>query len=611
MQAMILAAGIGKRLGKYTRENTKCMVEAAGQTLLMRSISALRKANISRLIMVAGYEAEKLKKYVADHIHSMDIIFVDNEDYEKTNNIYSLYLARNYLLQDDTILLESDLIFDENLIQDLIQFPHPDAATVARYESWMDGTVTLVDANDNIVEFVRKQDFSFTQTGEYYKTVNIYKFSKAFSADYYLPFLEAYIKVYGSNQFYEQVLDAIAQLSNSGLKAFKLTGQKWYEIDDAQDLDIANTLFANEYDEIELYQKRFGGYWRFTELKDFSNLVNPYFPPPNLVDKMKYSFTALLTQYPSSAYMQNINAGCMFAVDEDQLIVGNGAVELIHAMKYMINGRVAVTVPGFNEYPRCFAHCELVKIQARHNDYSLQKADFMAAAAQADTLVIVNPDNPGGSFLDYNELLDIIVMCRDQGKRVIVDESFIDFADPARKYTLIRSGILKAYPNLAVIRSISKSYGVPGLRLGVLASSDQNFMAGIRDNIPIWNINSLGEYFLQNITQYQKEYITACEKLAKERETFARKLTALGFLKVYASQANFLLCEVKPPFTAAGLAKELLRKHKILVKDLSKKEGFEGRQYIRIAVKTEEDNQTLLTALSQETVLLPPFCFKI
>lgn len=603
MQALMLAAGMGKRLGKYTADNTKCMVEVAGQTIIIRAAAALRKAGIRRFIIVTGYKREKLKKYINENIDDMEIIFIDNEDYDCTNNIYSLYLAKDYLQQDDTILLESDLVFDEDLILDLVNCKYRDAATVAGYESWMDGTVTLLNSHDGIIDFVEKKDFSFNKTGDYYKTVNIYKFSKIFWSRHYLPFLEDYIKA-SKNQYYEQVLKAITNLSNSGLKAFKVTGQKWYEIDDAQDLEIANTLFADERKELGWYEKRYGGYWRFSDLHDFATLVNPYYPPQSMLDKMKYSFESLALRYPSAFYVQNINAGSMFDVDEEEIMVGNGAAELINSLKNVVSGRLAVTVPSFNEYLRCFEHCDLVKIKTGKNDYSLKKTDFINAIDLADTLVMINPDNPSGSFLDYDDVIEIIEKCSEQKKRIIIDESFIDFAEEARRFTLINSFLLNKYPNLIVIKSISKSYGIPGLRLGVLACGDKSLLADIKKHLPIWNINSMAEYFLQIVSQYQQDYMAACARIAAEREAFISKLAEITFLKVYDSQANFVLCEVRAPLTATTITERLLRNHRFFIKDLSSKEGFEGKQFIRIAVKDEKKNSLLIEALRVEETML-------
>lgn len=284
MQALMLAAGMGRRLGKYTEECTKCMIRVGERTLLERAVEALQLAGIQKLVMVVGWEHEKLIEYIHKNISGMEFEFVYNYDYATTNNIYSLYLAREQLMREDTLLLESDLVFDKQLLRKMAQSPEDNLVAVAKYEHWMDGTVAIISHDRIIQEFIEKKDFRFQNVNDYYKTVNIYKFSAEFSRRQYIPFLEAYITAYGKNQYYESVLKAIAHLSHAQLKAFVLDGVPWYEIDDAQDLDIADTIFAEEKDKLLRYERHFGGYWRFPELLDFCYLVNPYFPPQKMLD---------------------------------------------------------------------------------------------------------------------------------------------------------------------------------------------------------------------------------------------------------------------------------------------------------------------------------------
>lgn len=153
MQAIILAAGMGKRLKDLTSNATKCMVEVNGVTMIERMLSQLDALQLNKIIMVVGYESKKLMEYVQTLPISTKIEFVDNDVYYKTNNIYSLYLAREYLTQDDTLLLESDLIFEDAVLQRLIQNPYPSLALVAKFESWMDGTVVVHACHSMQVEF--------------------------------------------------------------------------------------------------------------------------------------------------------------------------------------------------------------------------------------------------------------------------------------------------------------------------------------------------------------------------------------------------------------------------------------------------------------------------
>lgn len=597
MQALMLAAGMGRRLGKYTEECTKCMIRVGGRTLLERAVESLRLAGIRKFVMVVGWEHEKLIQYIRENITGMEFEFVYNYDYAATNNIYSLYLAREQLARDDTLLLESDLVFDRTLLRKMVDAPEENLVAVAKYEQWMDGTVTILSPDGIIQEFVEKKDFQFQAAENYYKTVNVYKLSREFSRQQYIPFLEAYISAYGKNQYYELVLKALAHLSHAQLKAYILDGLPWYEIDDAQDLDIANAMFSEGTQRLTQYERHFGGYWRFPGLLDFCYLVNPYFPPRKMLEQMKYFYEPLLTQYPSGMAVQTLIAGKMFKLDEDYLLVGNGAAELINALGRVLRGRLAVSVPAFNEYLRCFENCEIIELPTAQDGFRLSKARLLQAAERSDVLAVINPDNPTGSFLTLPQLVEILDCCKGRGVRCIVDESFIDFAQRDLRYTLLSDSILERYPNLVVIKSISKSYGVPGLRLGVLASSDKALLQQIRRIMPIWNINSFAEYFLQIFTLYAGSYEASCDEIAARRLELEQELEQIPFLTAYPSQANFIMCRVESPYRSKDIAAQLLAGHSLLIKDLSEKGGFHGAQYIRVAVRDKADNSRLCSAL--------------
>lgn len=597
MQAMILAAGMGRRMGKYTAEKTKCMLTIGEKTLIQRVTEALKDAGITHLIMVVGYEGEKLRQYIEANITGMQVEYIQNNNYESTNNIYSLYMARDYLTRDDTILLESDLVFEGSIIKQLVDDPTENMVVVAKYEQWMDGTMVLLDSNRNIIDFVDKEQFRYADADHYYKTVNIYKFSKEYSVNQYIPFLEAYIKAYGTNQYYEQVLKALAHIRSSELKALVLSHEKWYELDDSQDYDIANTIFADESNILRKYELHFGGYWRFPRLIDFCYLVNPYYPPQKMINQMKYFFDNLLTQYPSGMSIQRLNASSMFGVDEDYLLVGNGAAELISALGKVLNGKMLIETPTFNEYLRCFTNCSFLKIDGSKLDYKLVPEEYISRLDECNIVTIINPDNPSGSFLNFKELEKLLNECKQRDILCLIDESFIDFADENVRYTLLNNNILKRYPNLVVIKSISKSYGVPGIRLGVLATSNKKLLEKIKPELAIWNINSYAEYYLQIQRLYKNKYLYACNCISAERNRFSEELSKFKQLKVYPSQANYIMCKVSGGISSHKLATELISKYDLLIKNLSSKDGFKGNSFIRIAVRAKEDNDILLEAL--------------
>ena len=599
MQAIILAAGMGKRLGELTQDNTKCMVKVNGVSLIDRTLTQLSNLNLTRVVIVVGYKGDKLRDYISSEYKGLKIEYIYNPVYDKTNNIYSLSLAKKELQEDDTLLIESDLIFDDSLFPLIVNNPYPNLALVAKYETWMDGTMVRLDEENNIVNFVPKKAFKYSDVDCYYKTVNIYKFSKEFLCTHYVPFLDAYTKALGNNEYYEQVLRVITLLDKCELKALPLDDQKWYEIDDIQDLDIAETLFAPEEDRLPLYQKRYGGYWRFPNLLDFCYLVNPYFPPKKLKDELKANFDVLLSEYPSGMRINSLLIAKYFHIRKEYAVVGNGAAELIKSLMEHTKGKIGVVFPTFEEYPnRCNSE-QLVTYIPNNFDYSYTAADLKSyfADKSISTLLLVNPDNPSGNFIPYPDLLGLIEWAKNKEIRIVIDESFVDFSVGYENNTLLKDTVLEHFDNLVVMKSISKSYGVPGLRLGVLASSNQELINQIKKDVSIWNINSFAEFYMQIYGKYEADYKKASAMFIDERERFYKGLQTISWLRVIPSQANYFLCEVTDKYTSYDLMKLLLMKHNLFIKDCSTKKGFEGKNYVRIAIRNTADNNKLLDCL--------------
>lgn len=609
MQALMLAAGLGKRLGRYTKDGTKCMVEVNGKALIEYAIEALVKAGLKKFTLVVGYKADKLKSFIASkfnesNLNGMQIEYIENDVYDKTNNIYSLWLAKDKLTEDDTILLESDVIFDEKILFDFINSKDTDLAMVSKFEPWMDGTCVLLDNNKNIVGMLDKAHFDWTDTEKYYKTVNIYKLSKDFSKQYYVPFLEAYRTAFGNNEYYETVLKALVSLKSDCMKGFEVRGDQWYEIDDPSDLAIAENRFAPTKEKLELMEYRYGGYWRFPQIVDFCYLVNPFFPPKKMTDELKANFDTLLRAYPSGAKQQNLLAGKIFNILPEHIAVGNGAAELISSYCSMITGKTAIPYPTFNEYPARFCNSETVEIPTKEeNAFSYTVDDILATVdkEKANNVLLINPDNPTGHFLEKADVLRLLDELKKRNVKLIFDESFIDFANKDVRYTLIDEDIIEKYTNLTVIKSISKSYGCPGLRLGVLVNSDAKVIDAVCKANSIWNINSFAEYFLQIFDKYKKQYVEACDKLAAERKRFTDLLSSIPDLYVFKSQANYVMCYYRSNrHTVTEITEKLLENHNLLVKNLTKKYKFEGKNYMRFAVLTPEENNLLFRALATE-----------
>ena len=602
MQAIILAAGMGRRLGEYTKDNTKCMLPVNGVRLIDRMLGQLAELDLKRVVIVVGYQAQNLIDYVGNRYDDkLKIEYVENPIYDKTNNIYSLALAKQQMQEDDTLLLESDLIFDDGMLRLLTENPYPNLALVAKYEQWMDGTMVRLDNDNNIVNFVPKAAFDYNEASSYYKTVNIYKFSREFSQTKYVPFLEAYSKAVGNNEYYENVLRIISFLNSHELKALPITNEKWYEIDEKQDLDIAEALFADERYLLRKYYGRFGGFWRFPQMLDFCYLVNPYFPTPRVMDEMKANFETLLTQYPSGMKVNTIIASKCFGVSEDYIIPGNGAAELIKALMESLSGKVGIIRPTFEEYPNRYYKEAQVTFVPEKKDYRYTADDLMNffETHPVDTLLIINPDNPSGNFIPKSDLFRLCDWSAKKGIRLVIDESFVDFSEDWENNSLLSDEILEKNPHLIVMKSISKSFGVPGIRLGILASANKELIASLKKQVSIWNLNSFAEFFMQIYNKYEKDYNTACGKFIEERADFEQKLKSISYLRVMPSQANYFLCEILPPHTANEVVLYMLKHHNILTRDCSNKPGLDDRQYMRIAVRNHEDNTRLVEGLKE------------
>ncbi len=591
---------MGRRLKELTQNNTKCMVKVNGVALIDRMLHQIDSQHLSRIIIVVGYEGQKLIDYIETLDINTPITYINNPIYDKTNNIYSLALAKDWLCKDSTLLFESDLIFEDSILEDLVADPRETLALVDKYESWMDGTCVKLSDEDDIEAFVPGKKFKFNEIKDYYKTVNIYKFSRSFSTTHYVPFLEAYQAALGQNEYYEQVLRVITMLDDPEIKAKRLNGQKWYEIDDIQDLDIAESIFTpDDNEKVKLMQGRYGGYWRYPKLIDFSYLVNPYFPPDKLKDEIRANFDTLMTEYPSGMRVNSLLAAKNFDVHQRNIIVGNGAAELIKSLMESLEGKVGFIRPTFDEYPNRYDESNSVFFKPDNADYSYTADDLMEYFDDKDirTLIVVNPDNPSGNYIAKKDLLRLISWAGKKGLKLLIDESFVDFADEIDS-TLIKQEILDANKHLFVMKSISKSYGVPGVRLGILASGDEETIEAMKKDVSIWNINSFGEFYMQIQEKYKKDYAIALEAIRNERARFQSQLAKIGGIRVIPSQANYVMVELINGVLPGELLKRLLIKYDILIKDLSKKTG--GKNYLRLAVRNEEDNNKLLDALRAE-----------
>lgn len=601
MYAIILAAWMWKRLKELTKNNTKCMVKVNGKTLIERMLHQIENTNIREIIIVTWYKWKELQDYIETLNIKTPIKYIENNIYDKTNNIYSLSLAKDYLCNDDSIIFESDIIFEDSVLKNLIEDSRKNLALVDKYEPRMDWTCLKVWDNDQIESFISWNKFLFKETDSYFKTVNIYKFSKDFSTKYYVPFLSAYEQALWENEYYEQVLKVITMLDIPVIYAKKLNGERWYEIDDIQDLDIAESIFHDDEDEkVELMENRYWWYWRYPKLLDFCYLVNPYFPPQKMMDEIKASMETLIREYPSWLNVNSLLASKMFWINSENIIVWNWAAELIKALMENINWKVWFIRPTFEEYPNRYDKNNSIYFVSNKKDYLYDADDVINYFddKEIDILVIINPDNPTWNYIKKENMFKILSWTKSKNIHLILDESFLDFSDEGNT-SLIIQDILNEYKNLYIIKSISKSYWVPWLRLWIIASWDTDMIKKLKRDVSIWNINSLAEFFMQIFDKYKREYSDSLIKIREERDRFQKELSKINWIKVIPSQANYIMIKLDDKkIKAKTLAKKLLVRHNILVKELTWK--MDWKDYLRIAVRNSKDNDSLLDALKKE-----------
>ncbi|MDY6359756.1 MAG: histidinol-phosphate transaminase, partial [Lachnospiraceae bacterium] len=288
-----------------------------------------------------------------------------------------------------------------------------------------------------------------------------------------------------------------------------------------------------------------------------------------------------------------------FQLHEEHVVLGNGAAELIKCLLEELHGTLGVIRPTFEEYANRWAS-ECVVYDCTQDDftYNAQQLITFFSEHPVDTLVLINPDNPSGYYMGQPEIAALLQWCKEENKNLIVDESFLDFADEENA-SLLSEKILGENPNLYVVKSISKSYGVPGLRLGILANGNADMIRCMKKSVSIWNINSMAEFFMQILDKYKADYENSLREIKTERKRLFEALRQIKSLKVYPSQANYFMCELLDGHTCEELVGRLLKRN-ILIKDLAGKIK-NGRQYIRIAIRTGAENQRLVELLKEET----------
>lgn len=348
-------------------------------------------------------------------------------------------------------------------------------------------------------------------------------------------------------------------------------------------------------DRLKYVASLYGGFWNF-DIKDFSYLVNPYFPPKSFMLSLGSRLEDLVRSYPSTNWHISSLMAKTLGLSHEELVIANGASELIDSISSRYISTLAVPIPTFDEYiNRAVNQGKQVSMYHTPVGVQLDVDEFIKHVLDdgANSALVVNPNNPTGELLPVGSILKILDSLKHLDL-IIVDESFLDFAQTDSDPSVIDS--IHDYSNLVVLKSLSKTSGIPGLRLGYAVSGNKDMVKQIRADLPIWSINSMAQYFLEEIEKYLPEFAGSCKMVAEATEVLYQGLSTIPFIKVYPTNANFVLCEVVSDTTAEELASDLFNQFNMIVNNQSKKTGLNG-EFVRIASRTKEENLQIIDAL--------------
>ena len=333
------------------------------------------------------------------------------------------------------------------------------------------------------------------------------------------------------------------------------------------------------------------------QLLDFCIPVNLHFPPPEMLRLVQDNLPEILRYYPDYATVHQQHLEEITGLPADTIVPCNGSTEIITGLCQTAKTPIVTSVPTFSRWTdlpeELGVPLRLIHLR-REDRFHLGVHEIAQFVRQVDaaTLVISNPNNPTGAWMTHREVEELVELLADLDA-VVIDESFIDFSDlESAAFDVLR------HPNLIVVKSLGKSLGWHGVRLGYAVAAPARAQS-LRDRLPFWNVNGLAAYVLKTVTQFKEMYRASFAQAALDREYMTAKLRKIPGLTVYPSKANFLYVELPSLVSGKQLRDRLLVKHGIMVRECSNKFGS-SEQYLRLAVQTNEAVDILVSALCEE-----------
>ena len=586
MHGLILAAGRGTRLGLIGETIPKPLLTLPnGETLLGRLIRQMQVVGVHSITVVVGHMADKVVEHVDSMSSSASIDFVLAQDFATTNNVVSMLLgldaAAKSAAQDERLLFaECDVLLTDEVFLEIVEAPNANLAVVSPFTAGMDGTVVSVEQNHiSAVIPPRLQRPGFQLEG-HFKTVNVYLFDERVWRRRLPRLLEWQISEVGVTDYYENAIGMIVYALDSELRAHIIAQDRWHEIDDLNDLRIANEKLFPGHD-VQSILATHGGWWDLPYL-DFAYLRNMYFPPPGMMAQLKEALPGLLQNYGSSQRRVDDKLSWLLNVDSEMLVSLAGLSALYPQIVSDFDtpgtwipeetfGEYSARLPNASRYP----DCDWRKVLAQNGPTAI---------------VLVNPNNPTGALISVNE---VVAAANEYSQvRFIVDESFVAFTNEP---TLLSLSGLPA--NVLVLRSMSKEIGMPGLRLGFAYSTDTSLIQVLRSRQPVWALNSIAEFAITLMLKYRKEFIASFESFWSDKDAMAETLSEEPGITVRANvNGCFLLVDVDN--TRYPNVVDVLAKSQILVKDVTGRVTMpRDATVLRLAVRPREDVIALVAGI--------------
>ena len=244
MKAVILAAGQGTRLRPLTNRLPKCLVQVNGKPILQYQLESLDRVGVQDCVIVVGFMEQQVRSRFGPRFGNVALTYISNKDFKETNNLYSLWLAKKHLL-DDIILIEGDILYDRQLMEDIWRSPHPNIAVVDEFQSHMNGTVVLSEegfVSSMVLKSQQATNFNYKNA---LKTVNIYVLSQVTMDRYLIPTLDTWVAQGQTDQFYEATIAQVVSQGDLQMAVHRTGVRTWVEIDTIEDLNDAEVAVGS------------------------------------------------------------------------------------------------------------------------------------------------------------------------------------------------------------------------------------------------------------------------------------------------------------------------------------------------------------------------------